>query len=229
MYSGSCLFSLKSAPTSPGSCCHAHTWHFLCSNLLCSQHKLHLSPPFLICSQLYLMSGTNCFLLKYDLSFTPCCYAFTLLLHINMLQILPSSPPDLGICAPLSISSTYRCFFLRLWLHYVFSLLKAHLFLDLDFPWRPTLHSQLLAEFSTKMLPESSKSHFWKPNSLCLLPHQTSPTPCPSSSDPYLNHTKSCQVISEELWYQSSLSLSTLTSPNSTGHKDHVHSLTKMS
>ena len=25
------------------------------------------------------------------------------------------------------------------------------------------------------MLPESSKSHFWKPNSLCLLPHQPPP------------------------------------------------------
>lgn len=159
------------------------------------------------------MSGPNCFLLKYDLSFTPCCSISTcmLLLHINMLQILPASPYDLHICASLSISSTYRCFFMRLWLPYVFPLLKARLFLDLDFPWPPALHSQLLAEFSAKMLPESSKSHFWKPSSLCLLPHQTSPTPCPSSSDPYPNHTKTCQVISEELWCQSSFSLSTLT------------------
>ena len=83
--------------------------------------------------------------------------------------------------------------------------------LDPDFPWPPALHFQLLTEFSTKMLPESSKSHFWKLSSLCLLPHQTSPTPCPSSSNPYPNHTETCQVISEELWCQSFLSLSTLT------------------
>lgn len=81
------------------------------------------------------MSGPNCFLLKYDLIFTPCCSisTFMLLLHINMLQTLPASPHDLHICASLSISSTYRCFFLRLWLSYVFPLLKARFVLTQTF------------------------------------------------------------------------------------------------
>ena len=204
---------------------------FLCSNLPCSQHQLHLSPPFLTCSQLYLMSGPNCFLLKYDLIFTPCCSisTFMLLLHINMLQTLPASPHDLHICASLSISSTYRCFFLRLWLSYVFPLLKARFvltqtFLDLQ------LYISSCSLSSLQRCSQSPQNPIFG-NWVHYVYYLTKPPPplallLQSISQSYRDQPGHQWRAMMSVF---SLTLYSYTSPNSTGHKDHVHSLTKMS
>lgn len=135
-------------------------------------------------------------------------------MHIDMQAFLH----DLSICAlcpspTLLEDASWSCHFIM-----SFSGLTFIFFLDLDLPWTPGLHPQLLSGSYTKMFPESIICIF-KPKSPSLLP-PPKPPPLPAPPLRYISQLITPRDAWSSVWsFQSALPLPSHTSPNLTDHK----------